>query len=123
MEILQFEDLGDTSVVSECSLGVNLVIDIFVYVASDSSPLYKILKQSDHYLWRYCILKIWGIQVSFGCERSCSSPRRVYNFNSKEPQGGIYPHVNFERDRLNTFLVRVLTSSRRTRTRRRRRRC
>ena len=29
MEILQFEDLGDTSVVSECNLGVNLVIDIF----------------------------------------------------------------------------------------------
>ena len=28
MEILQLEDLGDTSVVSECSLGVNLVIDI-----------------------------------------------------------------------------------------------
>ena len=26
MELLQFEDLGDTSVVSECSLGVNLVI-------------------------------------------------------------------------------------------------
>ena len=41
MEILQFKDLVDTSVVSECSLGVNLVIDIF-YVASDSSPLYKI---------------------------------------------------------------------------------
>ena len=30
MEILDFEDLGDTSVVSECSLGVNLVIDIFI---------------------------------------------------------------------------------------------
>ena len=29
MEILHFEDLGYTSVVSECSLGVNLVIDIF----------------------------------------------------------------------------------------------
>ena len=29
MEILQFEDLGDTSVVSECSLGANLVIDTF----------------------------------------------------------------------------------------------
>ena len=42
MEISQFEELGDTSVVSECSLGVNLVIDIFFYVASDSSPLYKI---------------------------------------------------------------------------------
>ena len=42
MEILQFEDLGDTSVISECSLGVNLVIEFFFYVASDSSPLYKI---------------------------------------------------------------------------------
>ena len=29
MEILHFEDLGDTSVFSECSLGVNLVIDNF----------------------------------------------------------------------------------------------
>ena len=50
MEILHFEDLGDTSVVSECSLGVNLVIDKFFYVASGTSPLYKILKQSDYYL-------------------------------------------------------------------------
>ena len=41
MEILHFKELGDTSVVSECSLGVNLVIDIF-YVASGTSPLYKI---------------------------------------------------------------------------------
>ena len=41
MEILHFEDLGDTSVVSECSLGVNLVIDI-CYVASGASPLHKI---------------------------------------------------------------------------------
>ena len=36
MEILHFEDLGDTSVVSECSLGVNLVIDNFFDVASDT---------------------------------------------------------------------------------------
>ena len=42
MEILNFKDLGDTSVVSECSLGVHLVIDNFVYVVSDTSPLYKI---------------------------------------------------------------------------------
>ena len=42
MEILHFDDLGDTSVVSECSFAVNLVIDIFVYVASGTSPLYKI---------------------------------------------------------------------------------
>ena len=32
MEILQFEDLGDTSVVNECSLGVNLVIHFFYVV-------------------------------------------------------------------------------------------
>ena len=42
MEILHFEDLGVTSVISECSLGVNLVIDNLFHVASDSSPLYKI---------------------------------------------------------------------------------
>ena len=29
MEILHLKDLGDTSVVSECSLGDNLVIDNF----------------------------------------------------------------------------------------------
>ena len=63
-EIFHFEDLGDTSVVSECSLGVNLVIDNFFYVTSDTLLLFTILKQSDHCLWRYCILKIWGIQVS-----------------------------------------------------------
>ena len=49
--------------------------------------------------------------MSFGCERSCSSPRRVSNFNSKLPHGGIYPHIKFERDRLNIFRVRVFTSS------------
>ena len=49
--------------------------------------------------------------MSFGCERSFSSHRRVSNFNSKVPQGGIYPHIKFERDPLNTFRLRVLTSS------------
>ena len=42
MDILHFKDLGVTSVVSECSLGVNLVIDHFCDVASDTLPLYKI---------------------------------------------------------------------------------
>ena len=46
----------------------------------------------------------------FGCEHSCSS-RRVSNFNSNVPQGGIYPHINFESDPLNIFRVRALTSS------------
>ena len=50
MEILHLQNLGDTRVVSECSLGVNLVIDKFCYVASGISPLYKIWKQSDYYL-------------------------------------------------------------------------
>ena len=56
------------------------------------------------------MLKIWGIRVSFGCERSCSGHRRVSNFNSKEPQRGIYLHIKSERDRLNIFRVRVFTS-------------
>ena len=42
MEILHFKDLGDTSVISECSLGVNLVIDNLFNVASGTSPLFKI---------------------------------------------------------------------------------
>ena len=42
MEILHLKDLGDTSVISECSLGDNLVIDNFLYVALGTSPLYKI---------------------------------------------------------------------------------
>ena len=51
--------------------------------------------------------------MSFGGERSCSSPWRVSNFNSNVPQGGIlfYPQINFERDPLNIFRVRALTSS------------
>ena len=44
--------------------------------------------------------------MSFGCERSSSSPRRVSNFNSKVPQGGIYPYIKFEGDRLNIFRVK-----------------
>ena len=43
MKILHFEDLGDTSVIS-----VNLVFDNKFYVASGTSPLYTIWKQSDH---------------------------------------------------------------------------
>ena len=42
MEIQHFKDLGVTSVISECSLGVHLVIDNFIDVASDNLPLHKI---------------------------------------------------------------------------------
>ena len=41
-DILHFKDLGDTSVVRECCLDVNLVIDNLFGVVSDTSPLYKI---------------------------------------------------------------------------------
>ena len=40
--VIYHTGLGDTSVISECSLGVNLVIDNFIDVSSDTLPLYKI---------------------------------------------------------------------------------
>ena len=56
-------------------------------------------------------LKIWGIQVLFGCKRSYSSSRRVSHFNSNVPQGGYLPSYKFERDPLNIFRVIVFTLS------------
>ena len=50
--------------------------------------------------------------MSFGCECSCCSPRRVSNLNSNVLQGGIYLHIKFERYPLNIFELRALTSSR-----------
>ena len=96
-----------------------IIFTLYTYSSIETAPLCKILEQSDHYSWRYCISKIWGIRVSFGCERSCSSIK----FQWQRTSGGIYPHIKFERDRLNIFRVRVFTSSRvygrtrRTRTR------
>ena len=58
MEILHFEDLGDTSVISECSLGDNLVIDIF-YVASGTFHLCikfesnRTISYGDIAFWRF----------------------------------------------------------------------
>ena len=60
MEISQFEDLGDTSVVSECSLGVNLVIDIFFMQLQILHLCIKFGKQPDYYLWSYCIFEDLG---------------------------------------------------------------
>ena len=47
MEILHFEDLGDTSVVSECSLGVNLFLCSFRYMYFTSVLLMEILHFED----------------------------------------------------------------------------
>ena len=42
--------------------------------------------------------------MSFGCKHSCSGPRR----GSDVSHGGIYPHIQFEKDPLNIFLVNVV---------------
>ena len=52
-----------------------------------------------------------GDTVFFGCECSCSSARRISNVKSNVPQGDIYLHIKFNRDPLNNFQVRALTSS------------
>ena len=56
-------------------------------------------------------MKIWGIEsvAWLRTQFSCSTLRRVSNFNSNVPQGGIYPHIQFERDRLIMLRVRVFT--------------
>ena len=46
-----------------------------------------------------------GIKCHLAMNAVVLFPRRVSNFNSKVPQWDIYPHIKFERDRLN--IVRV----------------
>ena len=71
MEILHVKDLGDTSVISECSLGVNLVIDNFFDVATDTWPLYKIWKQQTITYGDIVFQRFGGYKchqwVQFGC--------------------------------------------------------
>ena len=71
----------------ECSLGVNLVIEIvecrFGYLIS-----YQILKQLDNIT--YGDITFGGYIMSFGCERSCSKARKVSNFNDNVHHGGGY---------------------------------
>ena len=55
MEILHFEDLGDTSVVSECSLGVNLVIAVNAVVLVIGGYQISIAKYLRGYLPLYKI--------------------------------------------------------------------
>ena len=47
-----------------------------------------------------------GIGCQFVANIGLLAGRRVSNFNSNKPQGGIYPHIKFERDTLNTFRVK-----------------
>ena len=67
--------------------------------------------QSDHYLWRYCILKIWGIQSVIWLRTQLFQSSESIKFQQQHTSGGIHPHIKLERDPLNIFLVRELTSS------------
>ena len=41
------------------------IFTLYIHSSIETVPLCKIVEQSDHYsTWRYCISKIWGIQLS-----------------------------------------------------------
>ena len=86
MEILHFKELGDTKCRHKCSLGVNLVIDNFVYAVSDTSPLYQIWKQSDYYLWRIAFWRFGGYKCHLAANAVVLVPGES-NFTSKVPPG------------------------------------
>ena len=64
MEILHFEDLGDTSVISECSLGVNLVNDNFFLCSFGFFTSVYNLKAIGPLLMEILQFEDWGIKVS-----------------------------------------------------------
>ena len=45
------------------------ICTLYIYSSIEIAPLCKILEQSDHYSWRYCISKNWGLQK---CRHECS---------------------------------------------------
>ena len=79
------------SVVNECSLGVYLVIDNFVLCSFRYFTSVYNLKAIGSLLMEILYFEYLGVRVSFGCERSCHSARRLSNVNSNVPQGGTYP--------------------------------
>ena len=40
------------------------IFTLYMHSSIETAPLCKTLEQLDHYSWRYCISKIWGIQDS-----------------------------------------------------------
>ena len=98
-ELLHFNDWEMHKVLSRTPFiyGVYLVIEKYLEVTSNTSPLYHILRQSN-YLQSYCILKIGGYIASFGYKHSFSGVRRISNFNSEVPQGDLRIYIQFETD-------------------------
>ena len=78
------------------------------YVASDTSPLYQILKQSDNYLWRYCILKIGGYKCRLAVN-TVVLVLREYQISIAMYRRGYLP--TYKRDPSTIFRVIELTSS------------
>ena len=63
-------------------------------------PLYQIVKQSDNWLWRYCISKIWGGggTASVVTNAVALGPRRVAKFKYQRtnvPLGDINPTIKW----------------------------
>ena len=58
----------------------NDTVIIYMHSSIETAPPCKILEQSDHYSWRYCISKIWGIQDSVISECSLGVNLVIDNF-------------------------------------------
>ena len=66
MEILHFEDLGDTSVIKECSLGANLVRDFILCSFRFFTSVYNL---ESHRTITYVDIAFWrfgGYECRFG---------------------------------------------------------
>ena len=88
--LIAFQSIGGyRKCCHECSLGLCLVIDNFLHVPSDALPLYQILKQSEHICYGDIAFQRFGGYRKCRQEYSCSSARRVSNFNDNVPHGGI----------------------------------
>ena len=86
----------------ECSLGVNLVFDNLVI----ELQILCIFENNRTITYGDIAFKRFrGYSVSFGCERSCSSARRVSNY--QRTSGGIYPNIKFERNMIELNLKEI----------------
>ena len=91
-------------------MGVNLVIDHFFYVVSGTSPLYEFESNRTISHGDIAFLRFGGYE----CRLAVNAVVLVlagYQISIAKYLRGVSTHIKFERDRLNIFRVRVLTSS------------
>ena len=99
--ILHLKDLGDTaSIVSECSLGVNLVIDNFIKLLQILHLCINL--KAIGRLHNYHIMEILHFKDLGDTELAANAVVLVlggYQISiAIYLRGGIYPHIKFERD-------------------------